>query len=165
MTTVIVDAKNKVAYSDSRRTITEKGSAFYDSKGEKIFKHKSGKLLAAIAGDMGVALAELTRLGFMVNTKDCKLTRFMSEDSTSTLLLINKHNDHVLALNAKVNAIGKVRWERQYITEYNRCWIGSGSKVVTKCFNLDNGFPEERAIHCAAMWDKGTDDKVQVVKL
>ncbi len=165
MTTLIVNAHKSVIFSDSRRTLTCNGKTWYDGEGEKIFKHKSGKLLAGMTGNMNIAFPELQRKGFILNRTDIDGQDTMQKGESCNIFIINKHNDHILQLQATRGRMGKVSFTKKYITKWNHLWGGSGGDVITKLYTKDNDLCEKKAIHYAAMSDKYTDDRIVEVRL
>lgn len=166
MTTLIIDAFNSTIYSDSRRTLKTIDKTWYDNKGEKVFKHNTGKLLAGSCGDLGIAIPELRRLGFIVNTGDCEDKITMKASDYCRIFIINKHNDRILSMQAKKSIItNKVRFEREYITDFNRMWAGSGEPIISSIMEKYPELDKSRMIKYAAMVDKYTDDKVNKVEL
>ncbi|AUR86290.1 hypothetical protein NVP1084O_083 [Vibrio phage 1.084.O._10N.261.49.F5] len=173
MTTVIIDAVKKVAYSDSCTTNTKLGvkGVFYTHNAEKIHKHKSGNLLAVSFGCVNIAYPKLIKLGFKVKTPMSKVYRrnwvHNSEDSAG-MLIIGKSTDQIVHIRSVVDKITlKVTWKTQILENMNRAWAGSGvdTGIPDKLFRYKSDFDYGKVIKACSLLDKSTDDKVQMMRL
>lgn len=173
MTTIIVDAKSKVVYSDSRMTTTKVGSkeATYTTNAEKIFKHKSGKMLAAMCGNANVSLAKLESLGFKVRTSKREVHRrdwVHSSEDTANIFIISLDSEKIIHLKTHVNEDTlKVKWSFDIITDCNRIWAGSGVSTGLPCrlFRYNPKIKYDKVIKACSLQDPFTDDKVKFMKL
>lgn len=173
MTTIIVDAKSKGVYSDSRMTTTKVGSkeVTYTTNAEKIFKHKSGKMLAAMCGNANVSLAKLESLGFKVKTSKREIHRrdwvYSSED-TANIFIISVDSEKIVHLKTHINEDTlKVKGIFNIITDCNRIWAGSGASTGLPrwLFRYNPKIKYDKVIKACSLQGPFTDDKVKFMKL
>lgn len=156
MTTVLLNYEDNIVYSDSRRTLRTNGVESFDSKGEKIFKHPNGKMLAVCCGDLRLCADELVRLGFKVKTNYKGIVP--SQKGLGNVIVTSTYTTSacIIGIDSKGKSIS-------YFRGGTCVWGGSGGGVVTKL--SDKGLTGTQVIRYAAMKDKYTDDEVQKVRL
>tara|TARA_Y100001956_G_scaffold48961_1_gene47615 strand:+ start:8666 stop:9184 length:519 start_codon:yes stop_codon:yes gene_type:complete len=172
MTTVIVDAKRKVAYSDSRSTYTvvKTGEETFKSNATKIHKHKSGKLLAVSFGNYNISVIQLQKLGFKVSKKDRLIGRDFVSNSTDSagILIFGKDSERIVHYRSIAeDSTLKVVWRSKLLEGCNRAWAGSGmdTGIPERLFSYKDNFPYDKIIKACSLVDPYTDDKVQMKKL
>ena len=175
MTCVILDAKNKVAYSDSCVTTTDvtTGKESFSHDGEKILKHKNGSLIAVTWGNFNIAIPKLKSLGFKVKNKHKYDERVVSNGSSETcgIAMMNSDNETIVHIYSYIREDNTIGFRHKTLENCNVMWAGSGADeqgIVNKLMHYNKhglkiGY--DKMIKAASLVDKFTDDRVQEVRL
>lgn len=168
MTTVVVDIKNKKAYSDSRVTIESflTGQTIYEKTKDKIVKHRNKKSLCVLTGNVALIKTKLKGTGFKKAFKSAGGS-YLSGDSCHIILL--QKTNKVATVVTGVVVGGKVKWEyRTYSDQYIYAGSGSGTKEAKKISRyIASGIklPFESIVKAASLTDKYTDNYIRKVFL
>ena len=168
MTTVVVDIKNKIAYSDSRVTNTNlrTGEVSYERTKDKIVMNVNKKSLCVFTGNVALIRSKVKNSGFKKAFKDSCGTYESGE--SCHIIVLQKDSKLATVVTGRV-IMDKVTWEyKTFSGDYIYTGSGSSTKEARKISRyLSSGLkiPCEKIIEAASYSDKHTDDNVRKVCL